>query len=369
MIPVSSTLLALLQSGQYARADLYTFTLANGSVLRWASFDRTVSSGANSWTPVGVRFQRDKWKSSRGLEADSLGVTLSVDPSQEPAINGVPLRQAAERGLFDGATLELDWAYLSGAPPAFVGSFNRFVGTVGGAEADRLGVKLTVNSPLKMLDVQVPWKSYGPGCRWILGDSDCGVNLATFAATGTAGSGATTAQIPNALAGAAGAWNLGTIAFTSGVNAGLSRMVRSSTPGMLQLNAPLPFAPAAGDAFTITPGCDHSLPALTASITVLAGGGSATVAPGAPDYADQGVVYASGPNAGTALILTDAAPNTGQYEVSGDVYTFAAGDAGAQLTVTYVAGPGSGQGTCQRVFDNLARFGGTPFIPPPELAY
>jgi hypothetical protein len=48
--------------------------------------------------------------------------------------------------------------------------------------------------------------------------------------------------------------------------------------------------------------------------------------------ADQGVVYAS-----TALPLkqVSSAPATGQYSVSGGVYTFAAGDAGAAVLISY----------------------------------
>jgi hypothetical protein len=48
--------------------------------------------------------------------------------------------------------------------------------------------------------------------------------------------------------------------------------------------------------------------------------------------ADQGVVYAA-----TALPLKQVAsnPTTGQYAVSGGVYTFAAGDAGAAVLISY----------------------------------
>lgn len=371
MIPVSSALGTLLASSQYARADLYTFALVTGATLRWAAFETPVAVGGIVWTPVGVRFQRDKWKVALGLETDSLALTLSVDPASEPAVNGVPLRQAARAGLFDGAQVAMDWAYFSGAPPALVDTLPRFTGSVGTAQADRLGVKLSIDSPLKMLDVQVPWPTYGPPCRWTLGDSNCGVDLASRAVAGTVGSGATEGVLPTSLADADGTWALGQIRFTSGVDAGLRRSIRTYTQagGTLTLTAPLPFAPAAGDGFTVLPGCDHALPSLTASITVPAGGGAVTVAAGAPSYADLGVTYATGPNAGVPLVKTNTAPGAGQYEVVGDVYTFAAADAGAALTVSYVAGPCVATGTCARVFNNLARFGGMPFIPAPEVAY
>ena len=371
MIAVSPTLNALLLAGQYTRADLYTFALVNGVTLRWAGFGMAVSTGGNTWSDVGVRFQRDKWKLGVGLDTDSLKVTLSVDPANEPDVNGVPLRQAARAGLFDGAQAELDWAYFTNAPLALVGTLSRFTGTVGQAEADRLGVALTIDSPLKLLDLQVPWKAYGPQCRWTLGDSDCGVNLPGLAKSGAVASGATEGVLPTTLADPDGTWTLGQVRFSAGANAGLRRSVRvhARAGGKLTLSAPLPFAPAPGDAFTITPGCDHALPALTASVTVPPGGGQVRVAAGASSYLDQGVVYASGPNAGTPLILAGTTPSAGQYEVSENVYTFAAADAGATLTVTYLSASCAASGSCTRVFANLARFGGTPFIPAPELAY
>lgn len=340
-------------------------------MLRWAGFAAPVAANGNVWTSVGVRFQRDKWKLALGLDTDSLKLTLSVDPTDEPAINGVPLRQAARAGLFDSAQVELDWAYLSGAPLAVVGTLPRFSGRVGAASADRLGVALTVDSPLKLLDLQVPWKTYGPQCRWTLGDSNCGVNLPSFAKSGTVTAGATDGVLPTTLTDPDGTWNLGQVHFTGGANAGLGRSIRSHAHagGTLTLTAPLPFAPAPGDAFTVLPGCDHALPELTAAVTVPAGGGKVVVAAGAAGYVDLGVVYASGPNLGTPLLKTIEKPSQGQYANAGDIYTFAPADAGALLTVTYVAGPCVGNGTCARVFNNLARFGGTPFIPAPELAY
>lgn len=373
MIPVSPALATLLASGQYTRADLYTFSLVNGATLRWAAFGLPVAIGATIWTPAGVRFQRDKWKVSLGLETDSLALTLSVDPANEPAINGVPLRQAARAGLFDGAQVAMDWAYFAGSPPALVDTLPRFAGTVGTAAADRLGVKLSIDSPLKLLDVQVPWPTYGPSCRWTLGDANCGVDLASRAVAGTVAAGATEGVLPTSLTDADGTWALGQIQFTAGVNAGLRRSIRTYTRagGTLTLTAPLPFAPAAGDGFTVLPGCDHALPSLTASVTVPAGGGTVIVAGGAVDYADLGVTYAAGPNAGVPLLKlkTGTVPSAGQYDVAGNSYTFAAADAGAALTVSYVAGPCVANGTCARVFNNLARFGGTPFIPAPEIAY
>lgn len=55
-------------------------------------------------------------------------------------------------------------------------------------------------------------------------------------------------------------------------------------------------------------------------------------------YLDEGVVYASGVNEGTALIKVSGSPSTGQYYTSGNnpmVYHFASGDAVALVTLTW----------------------------------
>jgi hypothetical protein len=160
VITVSDTLRALMVSGQYQRADLYTLNLVNGAALYWTSWQVAIVSGGHTFTPV-MRIGGDrKWKIARGLEASTFSVTVGVDPENEPAINGVPFRQAARAGLLSGAQLQMDWAYLSGG--ALVGVLPRFSGTVGQVMPDRLGAKLAVNSPLKVLDMQIPAKLYGP---------------------------------------------------------------------------------------------------------------------------------------------------------------------------------------------------------------
>jgi len=62
----------------------------------------------------------------------------------------------------------------------------------------------------------------------------------------------------DAVAGS-GYFNLGTIAFTTGANAGISRTVKTylqGASGTVSLIAPFPLQAQAGDAFTLTPGRD-----------------------------------------------------------------------------------------------------------------
>jgi hypothetical protein len=58
-------------------------------------------------------------------------------------------------------------------------------------------------------------------------------------------------------------------------------------------------------------------------------------APFGPWASDAGVVYSSGTNSGTALAPVAGTPSAGQYNVASGVYTFAAADAGAAVSISY----------------------------------
>jgi len=49
------------------------------------------------------------------------------------------------------------------------------------------------------------------------------------------------------------------VKFTSGLNTGVSRTLRSYTPGQFVSIAPWPFAVAPGDSFTAYPGCNKAM--------------------------------------------------------------------------------------------------------------
>ncbi len=58
-------------------------------------------------------------------------------------------------------------------------------------------------------------------------------------------------------------------------------------------------------------------------------------APLGPWASDAGVVYSSGANSGTTLTPVAGTPSAGQYNVASGVYTFAAADAGAAVSISY----------------------------------
>ncbi len=413
MIPASADLLALIQSGQYARADLYAITPKGAQApFYWTSADRDLVVGGVTYSALGPALERGRCKLVVGLEVDTLDLTVTVDPAREPLVSGVPLRQAAQRGMLDGADVSLSWAYLPdwSLPLRIIGTSLRFVGQAGNIEVGNISVKIPVNSPLKRLDVQVPGPTYGAGCPWVLGGTGCGLDLSAWAKTGHVLAGASDGAIPCDLGDADATFTGGKVLVTSGSDWGVRRTVRLHQGGVLTLATPLPWVPQAGDQITVWPGCDHALPVVqvgswsgvvpasgvvtlgdwAADMGVMLGASSTQLviydeygneqaapswitAPGIYstriskenfDYYQvvEKVVTSSQPMASVA-----GTPASGQYSIAPDnSYRFAAAQVGQSVRISYRQWVSGGK-SCAR-FGNFAHFGGQPFIPAPETA-
>jgi len=272
MKTASPALQALLATNQFTVADLYTFTLVGGQALRWTSFDTDVIANGNTFASGGQGgpfFDRQDnkakchWKV--GVEVDTL--IFDVVPGAA-TVNALPFLQACRLGVFDGAELQLERAFL--APPvgglyppvaASAGTVILFAGRVAEVDLGRSLATFNVNSHLELLNLNLPRNLFQSGCVNSLYDAACGAAKASYAVTGSASSGSTASVINATLAQATGWFDQGSIAFTGGQNAGFARTVKSYTagrPGALSLIAPFPFVPAAGDAFTAYPGCDKT---------------------------------------------------------------------------------------------------------------
>lgn len=272
MKPASDALRALLATGQFAVADLYTFTLVNGEVLRYTSFDTDVIANGHSFSSgaqSGPFFDRQDNKAKAhwkiGVEVD----TLAFDAIPGSAtIDGLPFLWACRLGTFDGAELQLERAFM--APPArgvypsvtaSAGTVILFVGRVAEVDLGRSLATFNVASHLELLNLNLPRNLYQSTCVNSLYDPACGVPKASYRVSGAAASGSSASQIKATLAQPAEWFDQGSIAFTSGRNSGFARTVKTwaaGSPGTLSLIAPFPFAAAAGDTFVALPGCDKT---------------------------------------------------------------------------------------------------------------
>ncbi len=254
----AGALMALLNSGApLNKADLYTLTLGNGTVYRWSGFDAPLVGNGNLYT-LGPGIDRTKVSFTIGVSVDDMIVTLTDIVGT--TINGVPLAAFVRAGGLIGARLQVDKAFWGASSTAPVGAFMWFAGKVADATGDRFSAQLTVKSDADLFATMIPRDVYQAGCLNTIYDGKCALARASFTATNAATSISTPTRITfnHTLAQVAGYFDLGTITMTSGLNAGLSRTVKSHLTGSITVLSPWPFAVAVSDTFSVVPGCDHT---------------------------------------------------------------------------------------------------------------
>jgi uncharacterized phage protein (TIGR02218 family) len=261
MKTASGGLIALLGSGnEFFMADLLTITLVTGTVLRYTNGDTDLVSGGNTFSSSGLIFERSNIKLTTGLTVDAMTLKLFADANS--MLSGIPAMQFIRNGGLDGARVELDRIFMPSWGDTSLGPLWMFSGRVSEVPMlSRYACELKVASDLELLAVPFPRNLYQPGCTNSLYDSGCGVARATYTSSLTAASGSTVNQLNFTSAQATGYFDLGVVTFTGGQNAGASRTVKAYTngsPSNCTFALPLPYAPQAGDTFTIYPGCDKT---------------------------------------------------------------------------------------------------------------
>jgi len=256
-------LTAFLNSArQAALFDLWTFTLSNGSVLRYTDSDVDV------WLPDGRVFTRgpiitrDRVRWVRGIEVDQLSVRMAADSTV--TINGTALIPFIAAGGFDGATAVLDRVYLDDANMV-KGWLNFFAGQVADIDIARMEATLKVKSQLVQLNQAMPRNLYQAACLNDLSDANCGINRLAISSDFTINAVATwfNPSVYVTDAQPSGHWDLGICTMTSGPNAGQERTVQIHLlfPGnvcSLQFARPFPFTPQVGDTLRISAGCNKT---------------------------------------------------------------------------------------------------------------
>lgn len=245
---------------QMFTADCYTFTLRSGLILTYTNADVPVTLNGYVYAANSILVDGLKFKCTVGLEVDQQQITVAARATD--TVGGVPFLQALANGVFDGCEIQRVRAFLNSwsAPDAAnpIGSVILFKGRIGTIDSiGRTSAQITVNSDLVLLDLQMPRNVYSPSCQHVLYDSGCTLAKSAHGTDGIVEAGSTVKLIN--WAGALTSFNQGSIAFSSGINAGISANVKGAVSGVsLALSYPLLNAPAAGDAFTVFLGCDHT---------------------------------------------------------------------------------------------------------------
>lgn len=266
MKTASAAYVAVLASGVFWTADLFTLTLSCGEVIRLTTSADPLT--VNGQTFTGANIQRTTIKQTSGLEVGQ--VTLQWNADTSPVARNLSAGQLASLGFLDRAAVEIDRVVMAAPGDTSAGSAILFVGVVAQIDVDGAQISLQVNSPVDLLDVQLPRNLYQSGCVWGLFDAGCGLSPAAYLVNGSAQAGCTGTTIPAGLSQADGYFDLGQITFTSGQNAGLSRGVKSFAGGTFEVFPAFPVPPAAGDTFEALPGCNKTRAQCTATFNNLA---------------------------------------------------------------------------------------------------
>jgi uncharacterized phage protein (TIGR02218 family) len=259
-------------------ADLYTFALPTGEILRYSGWTRALRipgtrfpSGSLNYDALdytdfglGPRFGRSKVATKIGVQPTELDIEILAGAAD--VIGTVSFADAVRLGLFDGATVELDRLFappepdVRGGIDTSLGAIIWFTGGVAETEIGRSKIQMKVKSLMNLLAIQqMPRRLYQAACTHVFGDAMCGFDRTTLAQTAAALGGSTQSEIHTGLAPSPSTlFDQGTMLGITGANAGLTRTIRQMIGGTAyQLRAWL-YPVAIGDTFQFLPGCDHT---------------------------------------------------------------------------------------------------------------
>jgi hypothetical protein len=280
---------ALRSKHKVILAGTFAFSLLNGTTAYYTDqqADLVVPSvGGGSVTYLGggvgagtIGISGLKLAQKIGLDAEEQSIAIAYRPISDPAgpstIGGQAWVNAIRLGLLDKAyftwgivaldsygAVPIGWGEACPDGTGFGGICTLFRGrvsqikTVGAVQST-----LQVKSDLVVLEQDMPHRTFGPGCCHTLYDSGCGLAKAAFTSAGTVNAGSTGSLV--LWTGAGASYAQGTITFLSGRNAGASASIGAAASGSLALAYPLQFAPAAGDTFEASFGCDKTMATCT----------------------------------------------------------------------------------------------------------
>ncbi len=276
MRPHTAALKALLDgwtpNSTIQKADLFTFTLSGGEVIRLSGFQIPVLAppppdpitglvGASNIFPLGPPIDPVQTKVRIGTQVDEIEVKVMAGAGDTLALAaGATLtwQHAAWAGLFDGAMLAVDRAFLTPAA-GVVGTINWFTGHIGDVEDGRTRIVMRCRSLLDLLTQQMPRRLYQAACTHIFGDAMCLFDRTTRAALVPAEAADQNSLVTSFVPDPSTLYDNGTIEGVSGLNTGFRRTIGGMHSGHAYFLKPWIFPVAIGDQFRLLPGCDHTV--------------------------------------------------------------------------------------------------------------
>lgn len=240
-------------------ADLYTISLANGTVLYYTSADCDISYGNKIFLKNNACIKRGEITQETGLSVDDL--QIEFNPGADDTICNINMIKAIVAGYLDGADFRLDLAFFNNGwnnSPMVLDKF--FVGKLDIEEITGSYAKGSVKAPIEKLNCSFPANCYQASCHYVLYDELCTLNKANFTETNkSVGINSSTIKIYCTLSRPEGYYTNGIIEFTDGQNAGEKRTIKLHGNNYVTLSNPLMNLPNTGDKFIISAGCNKTI--------------------------------------------------------------------------------------------------------------
>lgn len=230
------------------RAQIWTITRTDDEVLRFTSLDRDLVFGGHTYQSC------NSMSPSASESVAEVGGIGSIELSGLIASGAVTMHDLMS-GKFDNADAEcwlVPWNGTEAPRLLLKGTFGKVDYTENSFKAEIIGdgAKLTQTPLVSTLQ---------PGCRWQFGDGNCGKDLGPLTVTGTVETGLSQRSFTDSdRAETAGYFTRGNVTFTGGDNSGVTAEIKEhAAGGEFQLWPRLPYPIAAGDTYSMTPGCTN----------------------------------------------------------------------------------------------------------------
>lgn len=229
-------------------AQIWTIERTDGEVFRFTSLNRDLIWNGQSYQAC------DSLVPSASENANEVGTVGNMELGGVVAALSVsPID--LEAGRFDGAYVEawlVPWDGVETPKALLRGTFGKVEHGENGFSVEMVGDGgRLLQTPLI--------HTLQPGCRWIFGSAECGKDLGPLTVTGTVDLGEGQRGFTDAArAEAPGHFDYGRVTFTTGLNTGLSAEIKDHlVGGVFTLWPRLPSPIAAGDQYSMTPGCTN----------------------------------------------------------------------------------------------------------------
>ena len=229
-------------------AFLWHIQRKDATSFYFTDHDADIDYGGNTYKAINSAAVSGMQQSSK-LTADTFDFEMILNSAD---ITANDLRA----GRFDFADV---WIYLINYADTSQGVVSIISGKLGEIEIKSDNRAKAEFRSLTQLVNQTIGRIIGPECDADLGDSRCGVTLATYTETGTL-TGVTDNKTfaDSGRSEANDYFNYGLLTWTSGLNNGLSKEVKDfvNATGQFTLVGPMPFSVQVGDTYSVYAGCD-----------------------------------------------------------------------------------------------------------------